>query len=56
MGSFFKYDGGDKKVEMEMFIHNVYETIMRETDSNIFIDNIIKPIVNKYNNSRRKWV
>ena len=45
----FEYSGGNKKVETQMFIHSIHETIMLETNSNAFACDISKLILNKSN-------
>ena len=40
----------DKQVETEIFIRNINEqTIMLETDSHVFVDDIIKSFIKRYN-------
>ena len=36
VGLFFEYDKDEKKVETQAFIHSIDETIMWETNSNLF--------------------
>ena len=45
----FEYSGGNKKIETQMFIHSIHETIMLETNSNAFARDISKLILNKSN-------
>ena len=42
VGMFFEYDGDNKEIEKEMFIYSTEESIMLETNSNVFIDDIVK--------------
>ena len=50
-GVVFQYNNDDEKVDIEIFIHSINDqTIMLETDSNVFVDDIIKSYVTKYNN------
>ena len=46
---FFEYNRNNKRIETEMFIHSIFEMIMQQTDSDVFVDDIIKSTVNKCN-------
>ena len=46
---FFEYNRNNKRIETEMFIYSIFETIMQQTDSGVFVDDIIKSTVNKCN-------
>ena len=48
VGLFFEYVKNDKKAKREMFINSVQGAITLETDSGVFVDNIVESIKNKY--------
>ena len=46
-----EYNNNDKKVEIEISIHSINDqTVMLDTNSNVFVDDIIKSFMNEYNN------
>ena len=46
----FEYDRDNKKVGTKIFIHSFYEkTIMLETNSDVFVDDVIKSLIKEYN-------
>ena len=50
VGVVFECDNDDKKVDTKMFIHSINDqTIMLGTDSNVFVDDTIKPFIKEYN-------
>ena len=51
---FFRIWWRQLKVETEMFIHSIPETVMWETDSKVHVDHIIKSVVNKYNSINKQ--
>ena len=53
---FFEYDQGNENAETKVFFHSIPETIMWETNSNVFANDIITSTINKCNISRWKEV
>ena len=46
-----EYNNNDKKVETEISIHSINDqTVLLDTNSNVFVDDIIKSFMNEYNN------
>ena len=48
VGVVFEYGRDYKKVETEIFIYSINEKNMLETDYDVFIDDVIKSLMNKY--------